>query len=295
MNKKRATLIIIVLLLVTFQWLMVKLVYSHKINGAPAKLLATLYHLKAGTIEDEAGNIDISLKDFFANKEFASKLLGAQATNEKFANLDINNEKISELVWIKLLKQTWLEKIAKENDIEITQEDIDYYINAFGGQDKLVELVDSQGVSMKEYKHFLIESDILEAKVYNHLMINFADQKGVLKIQEAYALLEAEQGKNWDEVVDKYSEDVTLSENSFWLAEDEIINVYEAIGEIEVGEFSKIVQVPLPAGYVIWHLDSLIAEDISVMREVRGLFVHAQSIDDFFDKYVNSVNIKKTY
>jgi hypothetical protein len=71
------------------------------------------------------------------------------------------------------------------------------------------------------------------------------------------------------------------------------VDIYEPIKEIEVGEFSKIVQVS--SGYIIWHLDSISTDDGKVMKEVRGLFVYAQSIDDFFDAYLEGVNIKKIY
>ena len=139
----------------------------------------------------------------------------------------------------------------------------------------------------------MIRPDILAAKVYDHLIASFKDERGVLKIQEAYALLEAEEGENWDEVVEEYSEDMNLSKNSFWLAEEELINMYEPIIEIEVGEFSKIIQVPV--GYVIWHLDSILEDDEQVMREVRGIFVHSKSIDNFFDDYLETVNVNRKY
>jgi hypothetical protein len=295
-NKKRNILIGVVLLLIILsQLLMVKLIYAHKINGSTAKFFAMLYQLKAGAVEDKSGDINIYLKDFITNKNFVSRLLDYQVTTDaNFANLDIDDQEISDLVWNNLLKKAWLKKIAKENDIELTQEDIDYYINLVGGQDKLKEMVETQGISLDEYKYFLIEQDILEAKVYDYLIATFKDQEGVAKIQEAYALLEAENGKNWDDVVKKYSEDTRLSDNSFWLAEDELINEYEAIKEIEeVGGFSKIVQSPI--GYVIWHLDAISNSDEKNTREIRGLLIYAKSIDDFLADYLSSVNIKRKY
>ncbi|MFA6308069.1 MAG: hypothetical protein WCS88_03450 [Patescibacteria group bacterium] len=295
-NKKRNILIGVVLLLIILsQLFMVKLIYAHKISGSPAKFLATLYQLKAGIVEDKSGDINIYLKDFITNKNFVSRLLDYQVnTDANFANLDIKEQEISDLVWNNLLKKAWLKKIAKENDIELTQEDIDYYINLVGGQDKLKEMVETQGISLDEYKYFLIEQDILEAKVYDYLIATFKDQEGVAKIQEAYAFLEAENGKNWDDAVKKYTEDTRLSDNSFWLSEDELINEYEAIKEIEeVGGFSKIVQSPI--GYVIWHLDSISNSDEKNTREIRGLLIYAKSIDDFLADYLSSVNIKRKY
>lgn len=290
MRNKIIVLLGFILLLVFSQWLLVKLVYAHKLGAGPTELLAKVYNLKMGVIEDELGDINIYLEDFFKNKDFADKLIKTQPALQEQS---VSEEEISGLVWNKLLKQAWLSKLADENNIEINDNDIAYYINAVGGQEILEENITSQGVSVDEYKEFLIKADILEAKVYDYLISNFKDEDGVLRIQEAYALLEAENGENWDEVAREYSEDINLSENSFWLSEEELIDIYEPIIEIEAGEFSKIVQVPI--GYVIWHLDSILEDDEQVMREVRGIFVHSKSIDNFFDDYLETVNVNRKY
>lgn len=293
-SKKVIIIVAVVILLIFSQWLAVKLVYNHKINGAPAKFLATLYNLKAGVIEEEEGNIYIYLKDFFANYEFANRLLKAQAaTNEQFANLQKEENELSELVWSKLLKQAWLKKVARDKDIAIKEEDINYYIEAVGGQDKVDEAIKSQGISMEEYRYFLIEPDLLEALVYNYFLANFQDEKGVAKIQEAYMFLESEAGANWEEVVTKYGEDETLSGSTFWLSEEELVDAYEPIKEVAEGGFSKIIQVP--GGYIIWRVNSIVEEDNKKMWEVTGIFVYAQGIDDFFDTYLNSVEVKRKY
>ena len=295
MNIKRSiSIIAVVIILIISQFLMVKLVYSHKIQGSTAEFLASIYKLKAGTIEDNQGNIDISLEDFFNNKKFANKLLAAQvATDPQFADLEISDQEMSDIVWDKLLKQAWLNKIATENNIEVSKEDVDYYIDSMGGQEKLEELIKNQGVSVDEYKHFLVEADILEYKVLNYLLSNFADERGVSRIQEAYSFLESENGKNWDEAVEKYGEDAKLSDNSFWLAEDELVDVYEAIKEVEEGGFSKIVQTPL--GYIIWHVDNIASDEDTNMTEVRGLFVYAKGVGEFLDDYLNKVSVKRKY
>ncbi|MBT4209996.1 MAG: hypothetical protein HOE19_03730 [Candidatus Komeilibacteria bacterium] len=290
MRNKIIVLLGVIILLIFSQWLTVKFLYAHKLGAGKTEFFAKVYNLKMGVIEEDSDNINIYLKDFFKNKDFADKLIQAQTT---LKDQNITEEEIADLVWNKLLKHAWLSKVADENNIEINNEDIAYYINAVGGQENLEKNIASQGVSIDEYKEFLIRPDILAAKVYDHLIASFKDERGVLKIQEAYALLEAEEGENWDEVVEEYSEDMNLSKNSFWLAEEELINMYEPIIEIEVGEFSKIIQVPV--GYVIWHLDSILEDDEQVMREVRGIFVHSKSIDNFFDDYLETVNVNRKY
>ena len=294
-NKKIVIVVgAVALLLILSQWLAVKLVYSHKINGAPAQVIAKLYNLKAGIIEGEDEKVYIYLKDFFDNYEFADRLLAAQAaTNEQFANLQQDKNEISELVWSKLLKQAWLKKVAIANDIAIKEEDVNYYMEAMGGQEKVAEAIKSQGISMEEYRYFLIEPDLLEALVYNYFLANFEDERGVSKIQEAYMFLESESGANWEEVVTKYGEDEILSGSTFWLSEEELVDVYEPIKEVGEDGFSKIVQVP--GGYIIWHVNSIVEEDDKKMWEMSGIFVYAQGIDDFFDTYLNSVEVTRKY
>ncbi|OGY93777.1 MAG: hypothetical protein A2406_04380 [Candidatus Komeilibacteria bacterium RIFOXYC1_FULL_37_11] len=293
-SKKVIIITAAVVLFIFSQWLAVKLVYNHKINGAPAKFLASLYNLKAGVIEEEEDNVYVYLKDFFENYEFANRLLTAQAaTNEQFANLQQDKNEISELVWSKLLKQAWLKKVAIANDIAIKEEDVNYYMEAMGGQEKVAEAIKSQGISMEEYRYFLIEPDLLEALVYNYFLANFEDERGVSKIQEAYMFLESESGANWEEVVTKYGEDEILSGSTFWLSEEELVDVYEPIKEVGEDGFSKIVQVP--GGYIIWHVNSIVEEDDKKMWEMSGIFVYAQGIDDFFDTYLNSVEVTRKY
>ena len=293
-SKKVIIITAAVVLFIFSQWLAVKLVYNHKINGAPAKFLASLYNLKAGVIEEEEDNVYVYLKDFFENYEFANRLLTAQAaTNEQFANLQQDKNEISELVWSKLLKQAWLKKVAIANDIAIKEEDVNYYMEAMGGQEKVAEAIKSQGISMEEYRYFLIEPDLLEALVYNYFLANFEDERGVSKIQEAYMFLESESGANWEEVVTKYGEDEILSGSTFWLSEEELVDVYEPIKEVGEDGFSKIVQVP--GGYIIWHVNSIVEEDDKKMKEIDGIFVYAQGIDDFFDTYLNSVEVTRKY
>lgn len=293
-NKKVIVVGLVVFVLVFSQWLMVKMVYAHQLSGAPARWVANFYNLKAGMIEDNGQEISIPLEDFLANQSFAKRLLAAQSSgNQPLGNLNVEDKEIDDLVWSKLLKQAWLNKIANEYDIGLTQEDIDYYISVVGGTEEIEKIIEENGISFDEYQYFLIEPDMLEAKVYNYLLFNFADDKGVAKIQEAYALLESENGENWQEVAEQYSEDDVLSQSTFWLKDSELVGVYEAISEVGVGEFSKIVQVP--GGYIIWYVNSVAEEDNQAMKEVSGLFIYAQSVDDFFDKYLESVEVNRKY
>lgn len=294
-GNKRNIFIAVVVLFIISQYLMVKMVYAHKINGPLANILAKVYQLKAGLIEDDEDKIQIYLTEFFDNKNFAVRLIKAQAASgEQFAELNnVPDQEIADLIWNKLLKQAWISKVAKDNDISISDEDIDYYINILGGEEVLSDTIKNYDISVKEYKNFFIVPELLEAKVYDYLVYAFQDDKGVAKIQEAYAFLEFANGDNWQEAVDKYSEDSRLSDSTFWLAEDQLVDAYEAISEVEAGQFSKIVQVP--GGYIIWYVHSASEKDGQNLKEVSGLFVKAQSIDDFFNTYLKKVEIKRKY
>ena len=75
MSKKIKLLIAIIIFLIASQWLAVRMVYKHKLNGAPAIALAKLYNLKAGTIEEPDQVFVISLDDYLKHKEFVLKYI----------------------------------------------------------------------------------------------------------------------------------------------------------------------------------------------------------------------------
>lgn len=291
LNKKFVVAIAILLLLALSQWLMVSMVYAHKMPYGASLTMARLYNLKAATIENEDEKIVVSLEDFLKNKHFVQKFVASQNSSEDLLSAV---EDLDNLVWDKVLKYAWIYNVAMQNNITVEQEDIDYYMTFVGGQDMLEDaVVEKYQVSFDEYTKLVVEPSILEAKVHDYLLSSYNDLEGVNKIQEAYALLESENGNNWEEVVAVYSEDPSYSNNSFFLAEEELVGFYEPIKELEVGQYSKIVQTPL--GYIIWYLYGISEDNGKKMMEVGGVFVAAKGMDSFFDQYLATAKVNKIY
>ncbi|MDD5749305.1 MAG: hypothetical protein PHO91_00760 [Patescibacteria group bacterium] len=298
-NKKK--IIFWTLLLLAFilsQWLSVKLVYARKLPDNAALVLAKIYRLKAGYMENGNDRLNLYIKDYIENKVFIDQFVGQQLEKQAadptiFVDELPKGQELDDLLWHKISKDAWLRKISKDNDIAITQKDIEDYFESAGGLESLKNDIKEYGVSFDQYKKLVIDSFILEMKVHQYLLENYRDTRGVARIQEAYTLLEGAEGRNFDEVALSYSDDLPYAQEVSWIEDSELVDFFEPIRELEPGEFSKVVQLPI--GYIIWHLDSVRQEGEQKLWGVKGLFVAAQGIEDFFEAYLNQAKLQRIY
>ena len=300
-NKNKKKIIILAILIGLFilsQWIFVKLVYARKLPDKSSLVFAKIYNLKAGFIEDKDTKLNLYLKDYLENKLFIDQFVKKQIESQSddptvFVDQLPQGEELDSLLWHKISKDAWLKKIAKANNIFINQEDLNDYFNSVGGLDGLKNDIQEYDLSFDNYNKLVIEPFVLELKVHQYLLENYHDTLGVSRIQEAYTLLENEDGENFDEVATVYSDDLPYAQNINWLKEEELIDFYQPIKELEIGDFSKVTQIPI--GYIIWYLDSIKEEEGERLWGVRGLFVAAQSIEDFLDNYLSQANFQKLY
>lgn len=283
---KKNILIIAAIVLIIFltQLLGVNLVKSEKMTGGTGQWFAKTYGLKAATIYDGDEVIEIPMKDYLEVRDFIAN----------FKDPDVENfDGQADLAWDRVLRNVWLTQLAKEKDLFVTDEELDSYINYYIPD--LEEFKNSTqeefGVSYDDYKKFVIEPTALELKVYNYLLVNYNDLEGVSKAQGAYDALAA--GEDFEEVGQVFSDDTTLVEGSVFLAENQLVGFYEPIKDLSVGEFSKIVQIPMPPGYALWYVADEIEENGETLKEVKAIFVNAATVDDFFNAYLNKIEIKK--
>lgn len=298
MKKKIIFALAIILFVVLTQIILVKLVYAHKLNDSFSNTLSIIYNLKAGEIKNKDGGFKVYLKDYFEHKSFIEKFIDKQLEadlegQESLINKNLTAEEIDELVWYKIVKDAWLDKNAKANDISVSEDDVKQYIESIGGENALKADVDKYDLSYKQYRKLVIEYYVLEAKVYQYFLANYIDLVGAKKAQELYSMLESENGANFDEVAKNYADDIRYAETSIFLKSEELIDYYEPIRDLEVGAFSKIVKVP--DGYIIWKLDSVSGEGSDKAWEVRGIFIAAQTIDEFLDNYLAESEVKRVY
>ena len=284
---KKKILIIggIVILLAASQWLAVKLIYAHKLNGSPATLISKIYNLEAGYIEDVVNNekIGIKLVDYFNNKKFVVNFL------EKDETLGFTDEEVDSIIWERLVKDAWLNRVANTNSLTVSDEELEEYLQAIPDLEELIRATEEDfKIPFAKYKNMVIKPIILETKVYSLLLSNFADAEGVNKIQTAYEELES--GRNFIAVAKEYSDDLTYVDNTIWVSNADNPEIYDPIKDIDVGEYSKIVQIP--GAYVIWYVDSVTDDGA---KELRGLLVTAKPLEAFLEDFKSKVNIKRTY
>ncbi|MBT6690809.1 hypothetical protein HOB10_00545 [Candidatus Parcubacteria bacterium] len=293
MSNKIKLLIVIIIFLIASQWLAVRMVYKHKLNGTPAVVLAGLYNLKAGTIDEIDQSFVISLSEYLKHREFVLEYI-IKAGDPAMSESDADS-----MVWNRLIKNTWLNKLAEENDLSINDEEFDAYLQEVPDLDSFKQEVETEmGVSFDDYSELMIKPLMLETKVYDHLIFNFGDIEGVNKIQAAYGELEG--GSDFLSVAQEYSDDMTYVDNTLWVSEDELSIMYDPVRDLKEGEFSKIVHIPgsygtAPGGYMIWFVESSLEEEGKDSKELRGIFVAAKGVDEFLIDYLEQVNINKLY
>ena len=292
MNKKIKLLVAIIIFLIASQWLAVRMVYSHKLNGAPAVFFAKLYNLKAGTIEETDKVWVISLADYLRHKEFVSKyIVNSQDPAMSTSDADI-------MAWNRMLKNTWLNKIGEAADLLVSDEELELYLQEAPNIDELKKEIEEElDAPFDDYLDLMVRPLILEAKVYDYLIYSFGDTEGVTKVQEAY--IELEEGGSFMSVAEKYSDEKQYLEGTIWVSQDEVAAMYEPVKDLEVGEFSKIVQIPgaygIPGGYMIWRVESIAEDEGKTAKELRGLFVAAKEVDQFLFEYLEQVTVNKIY
>lgn len=298
---------LVLLIFVLINILAIKLVYANKITGAPANFFAKLYNLKAGIIHEPDQDLPIYLSDYFDNVNFVNGYLEAKLKQEENKSTSTDNifdpfpltempdkSVIDKVIWDKLVKEAWVKKIAREKEISLTDDQIKERLDVFGDAEKIKKTMeDDYGLSFELYKKFLAEPAILEAEIYGRLIEDYQDIEGVQKIQEAWAWLE--QGENFNDIAKKYSEDMSFIENTLWLTETDDSGLYDSVADLNVGDFSKIVQLPI--GYVIWYVESEAYDEETETnaKEVRGIFVASKTFESFYKDYLSQVDIERKY
>ena len=287
MNKKFIIGIIIIVIIILSQWLGVKMIYTGKLDGQAAYLLAKIYHLKAGTIDKDDDKLVLLMSDFIDNKNFVSSFL---SKNGEVG--DIGQAELDNIVWDKMIKETWLNYMADFFNVDISDQEVDDNLNQLDDLDEFKIMAEEEfGIDFEEYKRFVAKPSILEAKVYEVLIDNYNDWEGIQKAQSAYDALD--KGDDFAKVAGIYADDMTFVDNSIWLTEEELIGMYEPIKNLSTGGFSKIVNTP--GAYIIWKLESINQEENQNIYEVKSIVIMAKTLQSFLDDWLALAKIEKIY
>lgn len=294
--KKVLILVTFLVLVVASQWWCIRLVYAKKINGNLALMFAKVYHLSAGRIENSGEIINVSLLDYVGNYSFTLDFIKKQALASG-ENIDIPDQQIKDEIWDKVLRESWLNNLAKHNKITINNQDIEDFYASSGGKESRQESLKKIGINIEQYEKFVIKPSIIEAKTYKFLLDNFNDLAGMQKAQNAYKALVDDKGV-FEVVAKEYSDDLTYVTDSMFINVDQLGDFGEPIKNLQVGEYSKIVVLPgNPSYYVIWRLqgNTVEPETKQEVKELRGVAIKAKSMDEFFADWKNNSKINQKY
>ena len=289
-------LLSILILLAASIWWSVKMIYVRHINSDVALFLAKTYHLTAGRATTASEQLTIYLDDYIADEKFALEYLEKQALakDEKF---EMSTEQIRDITWEKVLRQNWVNHLAKKNKLTIVDQDVVDFYNSIGGQENLQQGLKSAKIDFGQYENHVIKPSIMEAKVYKYLLDNFNDLVGMQKAQNAYQAL-VDEGGVFEEVAKEFSDDMTYVEDSMFIDLEQLGDFGEPIKNLQVGEYSKIMVLPgNPGYYIIWRLQgaSLDPDTSKEIKELRGIAIKAKSIDEFFSDWKTNAKISRWY
>lgn len=302
MSKKFIIILVILILLAASQWWAVSLVYNKKLNSHLSLSLAKIYHLSAGRIVGPEQTFVISLADYLENIDFAKKYLAsqvAQSQTEEMGNFQMpSDDSIKEAAWRKIAKDYWLNFLANKNNLSVSEQDIKDIIEENGSFEEYKNNIEQDlGLDFDTYERLVIKPSVLEAKVYQFLLENYNDREGMEKAQNAYDAL-SKDNKDFASVAKEYSDDMTYVDQSWFVAADDLGDFTEPVSKLSPGQYSQIVVVPgSPGAYIILKLLSSAPDPTTgkEVKELRGIAIQAKSIEDFFDAFLQSSDVKQWY
>ena len=299
LNLKKKAIILFSVAFILFalsQWWTISLIYARKVNHETALLFAKIYHLKAAQVITGDNKLNIYLSDYIAEEKFDFDYINKQIKANN-TELSFSDQEIAEIVWDKVLRQAWVNDLAHKNKISITKQDFEDFYDSAGGQESIEKNLENGGIDRGDYKNLVIKPSIIEAKVYKYLLDNFNDLGGMQKAQNAYQALVEEHGK-FEDVAEKFSDDMTYANSSMFVSIEQLGEFAEPIKKLQPGEYSKIMVLPgNPAYYIIWRLEgtSIDKDSKKEVKELRGIAIKAQSMDEFYANWKNNSQINKWY
>jgi hypothetical protein len=288
MSKRTYIVGAIVILLIISQLILVRLVYAHKLSPNFSYHISKIYSLKAGTVSQNDVDLKIDLDHFFEH------YLSLQ---HYVAQLEQTEIDLDTVAWERSVRDAWVDYFSKNYELVVTEEELAEYMQDVilqeAGDDFSKFSEETYGLSVKKFKSLILKPYLTEAKIYQYLLENYNDQEGIRLAQSAYEALE--NGEDFIEVAKQFSTDASYAENSIWLAESDLVDFYTQIKTLNPGEFGKIIIIP--GAYVIWQLDSIVADDVTGENawQVRSIIIQAKSFEEFFAEYLDAADINRKY
>ncbi|MBT4349443.1 hypothetical protein HOD19_01535 [bacterium] len=291
MRKRTYVISFIIILLIVSQLALVRLIYAHKLNPDVAYNVSKIYSLKAGTVTNGETKLKIDLSHLLTHQ------LSLQHYIDKVGQNESEVPSVIDLAWERSVKDAWIDSLADKYELITSEEDTEEYLQEIilAGEDKDFATFSQEnyGLSEDRFKELIVSPYLAEAQVYQYILENYNDQVGITQAQDAYEELEA--GQDFFEVAQKFATDASYAENSIWLAENDLVDVYAPIKDLEVGQFGKIVIIP--GAYVIWYLESIIEDEETKQNvwQAKSIVVQAKSFEAFFKDFLNLAKVERKY
>ena len=291
MRKRTYIISFVIILFIISQLVLVHLIYVHKLNPNLAYNISKIYSLKAGIVSNGETKLKIDLSHLLTHQ------LSLQHYIDKVGQDESKTPNVVDLAWERSVKDAWISSLVDKYELIISDDAIEKYLQeiVLSGEDEDFATFSQEnyGLSENKFKELIVGPYLAEVQVYQHILEKYNDQVGIAQAQNAYEALET--GQDFVEVAEQFATDPSYAENSIWLSEKDLVDVYAPIKDLEIGQFGKVVIVP--GAYVIWYLESIIEDEETQQNtwQAKSIVIQAKSFEDFFEDFLNKAKVERKY
>jgi len=291
MRKRTYIISFVIILFIISQLVLVHLIYVHKLNPNLAYNISKIYSLKAGIVSNGETKLKIDLSHLLTHQ------LSLQHYIDKVGQDESKTPNVVDLAWERSVKDAWISSLVDKYELIISDDAIEKYLQeiVLSGEDEDFATFSQEnyGLSENKFKELIVGPYLAEVQVYQHILENYNDQVGIAQAQNAYEALET--GQDFVEVAEQFATDPSYAENSIWLSEKDLVDVYAPIKDLEIGQFGKVVIVP--GAYVIWYLESIVEDEETQQNtwQAKSIVIQAKSFEDFFEDFLNKAKVERKY
>ena len=234
-----------------------------------------------------------SIEKFYQTYDFSDEGLRVDfSTPEGRKRLQIKKREIID----KLVEDKIIEILARNKKIKISQKDIDKIVsqklNEYGTTDEVKnDLLNSYGWSMDDFKKFVVMPSAYKAALSAYVSQNELDSSEP-KAKAEQAQKELASGKNFKEVVEKYSVGAS-KENSGelgWVKRDQLLpELQNALFGQKSFEKNSIIESSI--GFHIIEIENKKKENNEDMFQIRQIFIAKNTFADWLDNQKKDMSV----
>lgn len=228
-----------------------------------------------------------SVRRFYENQDFSSVGMRVDfSTEDGKKRLKIKERDVLS----KLIENAVIESECKKRNIVLTtdmvSQEVNRSIKEYGNESDVEDnLFRLYGWTVRDFEKNIVRPDMLQEKLMEKLKASdssYVEAKG--KIEKALAEVKA--GKDFSEVVKKYSEGESAKRggNLGWFVSEEMLpEISRVVFLMDKGKTSEIIESPL--GYHVVKLEGKKNEDGEDKVDVRQIFVKTRTMSDWLSEF----------